>query len=76
MLNDLRNQATFEPGQEEQPEVTQPETPKPAKPRRSFGQVTGTTDKQRLMLAIVLLVMVCLLGGFLLIFTGKVILPF
>jgi hypothetical protein len=74
MLDNLRNQATFKP-EEEPEEPIRPEKPKLRKRRRSFNQVTHTTDKQRLMLAIMLLVMVCLLGVILLVFTGKVVLP-
>jgi len=76
MLDNLRNQATFEPGEEEQPEISQPEQPKPSKPRRSLDQITGTTDKQRFTLAVMLLVMVCLLGVIALVLTGKFILRF
>jgi hypothetical protein len=76
MLDNLRNQATFEPGEEEQAETGQPEQFKPPQPRRSIDQMTGTSDKQRLMLAIMVLLIVCLLGVLLLVFTGKWILPF
>jgi hypothetical protein len=74
MLDNLRNEATFQPDEEE-PLETPPEEPKLPKPRRSIDQITGTTDKQRLMLAIMLLVMVCLLGVLALVVTGKVVLP-
>jgi hypothetical protein len=73
MLDNLRNQATFI--DEEQPEIIQPEQPKPPKPRHSFDQMTHTTDKQRLLLALMLLIMVCLVGIILLVFSGKVVLP-
>jgi hypothetical protein len=73
MLDNLRNQATFK--DEEQPEIIQPEQPKPPKPSRSFDQMTHTTDKQRLLLALMLLIMVCLAGIILLVFSGKVVLP-
>jgi hypothetical protein len=75
MLDNLRSQASFTPDEEEPPEPGQPEEPKPPKPHRSFDQITGTTDKQRLLLAVMLLVMVCLLGSILLLITGKVVLP-
>ncbi len=75
MLDNLRNQATFEPEEEEPPDPIEPEKPKPSKPRRSFDQMTGTTDKQRFLLALMLLVMVCLLGVIFLVITGKVVLP-
>jgi len=75
MLDNLRNQASFTPDEEEPVEPNQPEEPTPSKPQRSIDQVTGTTDKQRLMLAVMLLVMVCLLGSIFLLITGKVVLP-
>jgi hypothetical protein len=75
MLDNLRNQATFEPGEEEPPEDGQPKKPKVSKPRRSFDRMTGTTDKQRLMLALMLFIMVCLLEVLVLIFSGKWVLP-
>jgi hypothetical protein len=75
MLDNLRNQASFTPDEEEPLEPGKPEEPKPPKPHRSIDQITGTTDKQRLMLALMLLVMVCLLGSIFLLITGKVILP-
>ncbi len=75
MLDNLRNQAAFTPDEEEPLEPSQPEEPKPPKPRRSIDQITGTTDKQRLMLAVMLLVMVCLLGSIFLLITGTVVLP-
>jgi len=78
MLDNLRDQASFL--EEEQPpetnkpiEHTSPKLPKERKPRRSFDQVTGMTAKQRFILAVMLLVMVCLLGIMLLVITGKVI---
>ena len=76
MLDKLRDQASFTPDEEEVPaEPGQPEEPKPSKPHRSFDQITGTTDKQRLLLAVMLLVMVCLLGAIFLLITGTVVLP-
>jgi len=75
MLDNLRNQATFEPEEEEPLVPIKPEKPKPSKPRRSFDRMTGTTDKQRLLLALMLLIMICLLGVIFLIITGKVVLP-
>ena len=75
MLDNLRSQASFTPDEEETPESGEPEEPKPPKPHRSIDQITGTTDKQRLMLAVMLLVMVCLLGSLFLLITGTVVLP-
>jgi hypothetical protein len=77
MLDNLRNQSSFQPDEEEPQDLVQPEKPKkPPKPRRSFDQATGTNAKQRLVLAVMLLVMVCLLGVILLVVTGKIVLPF
>jgi hypothetical protein len=77
MLDNLRDQSSFTPDEEELvPEIKPPEPPKPPKPRRSFDKITGTTDKQRLLLAIMLMVTFCLLGSLILIITGKVVLPF
>ena len=43
MLDNLRNESSFQPEEEEPQELIQPEKPKkPPKPRRSFDQVTGT----------------------------------
>jgi hypothetical protein len=77
MLDNLRNESSFQPEEEEPQELIQPEkTKKPPRPRRSFDQLTGTNAKQRLVLAVMLLVMVCLLGVILLVVTGKIVLPF
>ena len=75
MLDNLRSQTSFQPG-EEPPDPSEPAQPKPRKPRRSLDQITGMKAQQRFMLSVMLLVMVCLLGAILLVFTGKVILPF
>jgi hypothetical protein len=76
MLDNLRSQASFTPDEEELPEPDKPEDPEPPKPHRSIDQITGTTDKQRLLLAVMLLVMVCLLGSLFLLITGTLVLPF
>jgi hypothetical protein len=75
MLDNLRSQASFTPDEEEPPESSKPEEPKPPKPHRSIDQITGTTDRQRFLLAVMVLVMVCLLGSIFLLITGKVVLP-
>ena len=75
MLDNLRSQASFTPDEEEPPEPSKPEEPQPPKPHRSIDQITGTTDRQRFLLAVMVLVMVCLLGSIFLLITGKVVLP-
>jgi len=72
MLDNLRNQASFTPD-EEPPDPNAPEPPKPRKPRRSFDQITGTTARQRFILALMLVVMIGLLGTMFLVISGKVV---
>jgi len=75
MLDNLRNQASFQ--EEEEPiDPNAPKPPKLRKPRRSLDQVTGMTPPQRFVLALMLLFIVCLLGAMLLLVTGKMIPPF
>ena len=74
MLDNLRDQATFQ--DDEPPESEAPKPIKQRKPRRSIDQITGTTALQRFILAIMFSIVVCLLGCVFLIFTQKVIPPF
>lgn len=76
MFDNLRNEAGFIEEQEPTEEVVQqkPGAVKPLyKRRRTFDQVTGTTPFQRFVLASMLLVMVCLAGFMLLLFTEKIV---
>jgi len=75
MLDNLRNQASF---QEEQEPIDHkpPKQPKAAKKRRSFDQLTGMTAPQRFALVLMLFFIVCLFGIMLLLVSGKVVLPF
>ncbi|MDP2994850.1 MAG: hypothetical protein Q8N46_06990 [Anaerolineales bacterium] len=70
MLDNLRDQASF---QEEEEEPLDPNAPKPPKPRRSFDQITGMTARQRFAMAVMLSIMVCLLGTMLLLIYGKMV---
>jgi len=72
MLDNLRNQASFQ-AEEEPLDPDAPKPPKPRKPRRSFNQITGMTAQQRFALAVMLLVVVCLLGTLLLLISGKMV---
>jgi len=74
MLDNLRDQTSFEPGEEPLDPIG-PELPKARKARRSLDQITGMKAPQRFMLSMMLLIMVCLLGVILLVLTGKVVLP-
>ncbi len=76
MFDNLRNESGFieeeEPAEEIAPQ--KPDALRPVyKRRRTFDQVTGTTPFQRFVLASMLLVMVCLIGVALLLFTEKIV---
>ena len=74
MLDNLRDQATF---QDDEP--LESDAPKPKRQRKSlrgFDQITRTTAQQRFILAVLLSIVVCVVGTALLILTEKVILPF
>ncbi|HTX90934.1 MAG TPA: hypothetical protein VMC09_06925 [Anaerolineales bacterium] len=77
MLDNLRDQTSFQPDEEEPEQLSAPQNKKarPPRRRRTLDQITGMTAPQRFMLSLMLLVIVCLLGSMLLILTGKVILP-
>lgn len=65
MLDDLRNSATI---QEEPP------AEKPRRDRES-GEFLGMTSAQRFIIVLLLFLMVCVLGTFCLVVTGRVWLP-
>ena len=74
MLDNLRNQATF---QEDEPlESETPKTPKPRRARRSFDRLIGMTAPQRFALAVMLAIVVCLLGVMFLVISEKIVPPF
>ena len=74
MLDDLREETSFQP--DEEPEsVDSFEKPRPRRRRKTFDQITGTSGVQRFVLSLMLFSMVCLIGVLLLIVTGKVIIP-
>ncbi len=74
MLDNLRNQSTFEPEEEPAAEAAPP--PPLRGHRKTLDQLTGMNARQRFVLAVMMMVMVCLLGSMLLIVTNKVVLPF
>jgi hypothetical protein len=76
MLDDLRNQASFDPGKEPPPEITPVKRSRQMGERRSFDQMTGMTAAQRFILAVMLFAIVCLLGFAGLVVTGKIVPPF
>jgi 1,4-dihydroxy-2-naphthoate octaprenyltransferase len=74
MLDNLRNQASFQEEEPNDPKTSQDS--KERKPRRSLDQVTHMTPQQRFALALMLLIIVVLLGVMLLFISGKVVPPF
>jgi len=72
MLDDIRNQASFQ--EEEEPlDPKAPKPPKPRGPRRNLDEITGMTAQQRFALALMLTIMVCLLGTMWLLISGKMV---
>ncbi len=69
MLDDLRNSAS----QAYEEEATLEESMEAAKPQR--GPFLGMTAQQRFVLALLLFMMVCVMGGFCLLLFEKIWLP-
>ncbi|HPH96373.1 MAG TPA: hypothetical protein PKW33_06955 [Anaerolineaceae bacterium] len=78
MLDNLRESANQSPFfQDEQPEPEpQPAPEQPKKPKAASGPFLGMTAVQRFVLALILFFMTCVLGGFFLLVTEKIMLPF
>lgn len=72
MLDDLRDQTSFQPEEPEPPE----EAPKRSQRPSSNKRKGGLTASQRFVLALMFLVVVCLMGVVILAVTGKIVLPF
>jgi hypothetical protein len=75
MLDDLRNQSSFDADKAPPPKVPVTPVRRPGD-RRTFDQITGMTASQRFILSVMLLIMVCLLGFAGLVVTGKIVPPF
>jgi hypothetical protein len=74
MLDDLRNSAASSYLEDE----PTPETPEPSpakKKKKEDVRFLGLTAPQRFIVVLLLMMMTCLLGTFVLILTGKVWLP-
>ncbi len=72
MLDDLRNSSSFE---EEEPQEGEGQSAVFERPtRRRRGDFLGMTAPQRFILSLMLLFMVCVVGSFLLLLFGKVVL--
>lgn len=79
MLDNLRESANQSPffQDEQQPEPEQQPAPEqPKKPKAASGPFLGMTAPQRFVLALILFFMSCVLGGFFLLVTEKIMLPF
>lgn len=74
MLDNLRNESTFQPEEEPAAEALPP--PPLHGHRKTIDQLTGMNARQRFVLAVMMMIMVCLLGSMLLVVTGRVVLPF
>jgi hypothetical protein len=73
MLDNIRDQASFQDDEEEADDLNELNPPKTRKPRQSFDQIIGMSAMQRFALAVILLVMVCLLGTMFLLLSGKMV---
>lgn len=74
MLDNLRTNSEADLTPQEDPAQAGAEpVMKPPRPRRTFDQVTSTTAVQRMILACLLFVTVCLMGFLVLIFTGRIV---
>ena len=70
MLDNLRDQAASSPYfQEEEPIVEQVLEAPP--PKKTIDQISGMTAKQRFIISVMLLIVVCLLGVMALLVTGR-----
>jgi hypothetical protein len=75
MLDDLRNSAASSYLDEEPiPEAPEP-SPGKKKKKKEDARFLGLTAPQRFIVVLLLMMMTCLLGTFVLILTGKVWLP-
>ena len=72
MFDELRESAATNVPEEPTPM----EEVKPRRNRRNDSRIFGMNGPQRFVVVLTLLVMACALGGFCLIVTGKVVLPF
>jgi len=71
MLNDLRDDTDYVE-EEEQPDYEYQES---VVASGTQSQFLGMTPQQRLVIAIMILMMVCILGWFFLLITGSIVLP-
>ncbi len=74
MLDDLRN-SLMDPYDEEEVHAEEPQHQPQKAAKSSTDNFLGMTAAQRFIVALMVLLMVCLLGAFVLLVTGKIALP-
>jgi anti-sigma factor RsiW len=74
MLDDLRN-SLMDPYDEEEVHEEKPQRQAQKATKSSTENFLGMTAAQRFIVALMVLLMVCLLGAFFLLVTGKIALP-
>lgn len=75
MLDNLRDQASSSPFFQEEEPIEEKKVDAPP-PRKNIDQITGMTAKQRFIISIMLLLVVCVLGVLIMMVTGKFALLF
>lgn len=75
MFDDLRRSAQESYEKDQEPEPTPEIEVKEEKPRKEFTFL-GLSAPQRFIISLFILMMTCLLGGFCLVLTDKVVIPF
>jgi hypothetical protein len=75
MFDDLRKSAQDSYEKDQEPEPIQEMEAEEEKPRKVFTFL-GLTAPQRFIISLFILLMTCLLGGFCLVLTDKVVIPF
>ncbi len=76
MFDDLRRSAQESYEKDQQPEPTPEVEVEEEKPRKESATFLGLTAPQRFIISLFILMMTCLLGGFCLVLTDKVVIPF
>jgi hypothetical protein len=75
MLDNLRDQASSSPFFEKEEPVVEKVIEEPAR-KKTIDEITQMNAKQRFILAVMLLMIVCLMGVMVLLVTGRFVLPF
>jgi hypothetical protein len=73
MFDGLRNDASDTSGFDEQVEFFPEDKPAAPVRRRKSGQFLGMTAQQRLLIAVMLMIAMCVLGMMCMLITGKIV---